>query len=373
MMLKHRVLYMKEQGLDNRILCNDGPYVRKMREAGIGVGTVSVPRGFNLFKVLISLIETTVYLKREKIDLVHTHFSIPGFVGRVAARLAGVPVVVHTIHGFPFHANSSRLEKAIYILLERSVGGLADVVLSQNRRNLEEAVEYGIVARDRLRHIGNGIQLDRFTPAPRLTPPGGVFTITCVARLEMVKNHDMLFEAAHLLMQEGRRFRIVLVGDGDLRERHERTCKRLGLAERVQFLGYREDVPELLAHTDIATLVSLKEGIPRAIMEAMAMALPFVATRIGGNVDAVRDGETGFLVEPGDVAGLAARLAQLMDDDVLRARMGAQAREVAVREFDEDAISEALSQVYRGLLYRKGIVHPVTVPQAVAPSHTVSS
>jgi glycosyltransferase involved in cell wall biosynthesis len=159
-----------------------------------------------------------------------------------------------------------------------------------------------------------------------------------------------------------------LVGEGELMERHQELCRRLGIADIVEFLGYRDDVPALLAQSDVAVLTSLKEGIPRAMMEAMAMAVPAVGTRIPGTVDAIRHGETGFTVETDDCRGLTVRLAQLMDDPALRAlraRLGARAREVAIQEFDEEKIIESLGQVYRGLLQRKGIDGAVPIPQVV--------
>jgi glycosyltransferase involved in cell wall biosynthesis len=191
------------------------------------------------------------------------------------------------------------------------------------------------------------------------------FTIICVARHEKVKNHPMLFDAVARLRQQGRRLRVWLVGEGELRERNERMCAKLGIADVVEFLGYRDDVPALLAQSDVAVLTSLKEGIPRAMMEAMAMAVPTVGTRIPGTVDAIRHGETGFTVETEDSRGLTVRLAQLMDDPALGARLGARGREVALEEFDEDAIIETLGQVYRSLLHRKGIVGPIGFPQVV--------
>jgi glycosyltransferase involved in cell wall biosynthesis len=364
-MLKNRVLAMRAQGIDNRILCIDGPYVRVLEEAGIPVQTVHVPRGFDLINVVRSFVEIFTYLKREKIDLIHTHFSVPGFVGRLAARLAGVPVMVHTIHGLPYHAKSPWAQRTFYILLERLVGGLADVVLSQNRGDIDDAVRYAIIPRDRLRYIGNGIRLDRFRPVRRDTPPHGLFTITCTARMELVKNHPMLFEALRILKERGHRFRVQLVGEGELMSEHQALCQRLGIADRVEFLGYRDDVPEILAQTDISVLTSIKEGVPRAMMESMAMALPTVATRIAGNVDVVRDGETGFLVDVDDCVGLADRLERLMADPALRARMGARGREVVLQEFDEDRIIESLGHVYRTLLLKKGIAAPASVPQTV--------
>ena len=362
--LKYRMLAMREQGIDNRVLCVDGPYVPVLEKAGIPVGVVPMPRGFDFIQCVRSFIAVHRYLRRERIDLVHTHFSVPGFIGRLAALLAGVPVIVHTIHGYPYHARSSRLQRWFYILLERSVGGIAHIVLSQNHGDMEDAIRYAIVPRDRLRFIGNGIRLERFRP-PRRRPVAEPVTLVCVARMEMVKNHRMIFTALRRLADRGVACRLQLVGGGELRAEYEALCTELGIRDRVEFLGYRDDIPQLLASADVAVLTSIKEGVPRAILEAMAMELPVVATRIPGNVDAVRDGETGYLVDVDDVEALTERLERLIADPALRVRLGARGREVAVREFDEQRISEALAHIYRSLLLQKGIAPARPAPQAV--------
>lgn len=363
--LKHRMLAMRERGFDNRVLCVNGPYVKVLEDAGIPVGVVDMPRGFDLVQVARCFLQTYRYFRREKIDLVHTHFSVPGFIGRIAARLAGVPVIVHTIHGYPYHARSSRAQRVFYVLLERAVGRIADIVLSQNRGDMEDAIRYSIVPRDRLRFIGNGICLDRFRPARR-RPSSATATIVCVARMEMVKNHPMMFEALKLLQSRGADFRLQLVGGGELRDEYQSLCARLGIGDRVEFLGYRDDIPEILAAADVSILTSIKEGVPRAILESMATGLPVVATHIPGNVDAVRDGETGYLVAVDDVEALADRLAKLIADPALRARLGTRGREVVLHEFDESRIIDALNHVYRSLLLKKGIVNPRSAARTVS-------
>jgi glycosyltransferase involved in cell wall biosynthesis len=355
---------MREMGFDNRVLCVDGPYVQVLKKAGIPVGIVPMPRGFDLVQVARCFLDVYRYFRREKIDVVHTHFSVPGFIGRVAAWLAGVPVIVHTIHGYPYHAKSSKAERWFYILLERAVGRIAHLVLSQNRGDMVDAIRHSIVPRERLRFIGNGICLERFRP-PRRRPVPEVATVVCVARMEMVKNHRMLFEAIRLLQERDVPCRLRLVGGGELRSEYQTLCARLGIQDRVEFLGYRDDIPEILAGADISVLTSIKEGVPRAILEAMAMSLPVVATRISGNVDAVREGETGYLVEVDDAQALAARLARLIADPALRSRLGERGREVVLREFDEQRIIDALAHVYKSLLLKQGVVTAPAVARAV--------
>ena len=364
-LLRERVLSLRAKGVDNHIVCIDGPYVRSLREAGIPVFTYHLPRGVDPFRLAWSLFELVAYFRRVKPDLVHTHCSVPGIVGRLAARLAGVPVVMHTVPGFACHDGSRGPGVAAAIAVERFVGRHTDVMLSQNHEDIERAIRHRIVPERRLEWVGNGIALENFLAAPPREQAARPVVITCVARMEPVKNHALLLEAAAKLQASGRRFELWLVGGGEGRARCERLVADLGLSDVVRFLGYRDDIPVLLARSDIGVLTSLKEGIPRAAVEAMASGLPMVATRVTGTREVVRDGDTGFLVDVDDADGLAKSLARLVDDPALRARMGARGREVARAEFDEALIVRRLEHVYRASLERRGIGVPAALATEV--------
>jgi O-antigen/teichoic acid export membrane protein/glycosyltransferase involved in cell wall biosynthesis len=349
-LLKERVLALRASGIDNRIVCIDGPRIAALRAQGIPVHTVHLPRNLDPFRLIASLVELTTYLRRSRVDVVHTHCSIPGVVGRLAAWLAGVPVIVHTVHGFHFHERTSWFTRLPYLTAEWLCGLVTDTLLTQNRGDLEQAEHFGIGPQGRRFHIGNGVDLTRFRPEERRASADGRVTLTCVARLEPVKNHGMLFAAAAILARSGTRFRLQLVGDGKLRAEYQRECERLGIDGLVDFLGYRHDMPDILAGTDIAVLTSVKEGLPRAALEAMAMGIPVVATRVPGTREVVRHQETGLAVELGDAAGLADALALLIGDPGLRARMGRQGHKVATEEFDERPIVDTLRLLYESRL-----------------------
>jgi len=366
-LLKNRVLSIRARGVDNRILCIDGPYVSGLREKGIPVETAGMPRGVNPLRMLLATFEMAAYLRRERIDLVHTHCSMPGILGRLAARLAGVPVIVHTIHGLHVHDRWNPVMRNLYTLAEKLCGMFTDMLLSQNRTDLDLARRLAFVPPERLRFIGNGIDIERFHPMPRVKSTDGALTVICTARFEPVKNHPQLFEAMKQLVERGIDARLWLVGDGELRAQYQALCATLGIADRVDFLGYRDDVPALLAQADVSVLTSVKEGIPRALLEAMAMELPVIGTRVVGTEETVRDGETGYLIEYGDVPALTERLARLAADPALRARLGKRGREVVLAEFDEQQIVESLATVYRQLLRNKGVAAQAVRPHAVKP------
>lgn len=365
-LLRERVLALRARGIDNHIICMPGPYVQPLREAGIPVGVAHFPRGYNLLKLLWSLFETAAYLRRVKADLVHTHCSVPGVIGRLAAKLAGVPVIMHTVHGFHFHDGGRGASHALAIAVERFVGRFTTIMLSQNRADIEQAVRYRIVPRERLLYIGNGIDVERFPVAPTRLDERRTAVITCVARFEPVKNHGMLFEAARVLKEHGTAFELWLVGGGSGRSAWEARCAEWGLTSHVRFLGYRDDIPALLAASDIGALTSLKEGIPRAALESMVVGLPVVATRVNGTREVVRDGETGFLVDVGDVAGLANALERLVLNPELRHRMGERGRRVVMAEYDEADIVNNLERIYREVLSHRGLFAHASMSQEVS-------
>ena len=354
-LLRERALMMRAGRIDNRIVCMDGPHVAPLRALGIPVHTVPMPRGPEPWMLISAIREIARYLRSARPDIVHTHCAVPGFVGRLAAGLAGVPVIIHTAHGFPFHEGMPWHERLPLVTAERLCGLFTDTLLTQNRGDLEQSERLGIGPRGRRHYIGNGIDVTQFCPRPGRAQRREVPTLTCVARLEPVKNHRMLFAAAAILNRRGTRFRLRLVGVGPLREKYEDLCRRLGIQAQVEFLGYRNDMPELLAETDIAVLTSVKEGLPRAAIEAMAMGLPVVATRAPGTREVVRHGETGLTVEIGDEPGLADALGLLLQDSELRARLGAHGRRVVLEEFDERPVVNKLRELYRSRLLARSV------------------
>ena len=363
-LLRERVLALRAKGIDNRIVCIDGPGVERLRLAGIPVETVPLPRGLDPVKLVRATLAMARWFRRVRPDVVHTHCTVPGVAGRIAARLAGVPVIMHTVHGFYFHDASPALERMVGVAAERLVGRFTDLMLSQNHADIEQAVRHHIIPRDRLRHVGNGITLENFPfAAPRAG--AGVPVIACVARFEPVKNHIQLLGAARELVRLGVAFELQLAGGGEGQAECETLCRDWGLSAHVRFLGYRADIADVLAGADIAVLTSRKEGIPRAALEAMAVGRPVVATRVTGTREVVRDGDTGLLVEIDDVPALAAALSRLLSRPDERARMGARGREVVESEFDEAEIVRRIERAYRDGLGLRGIPVPAALAREV--------
>jgi glycosyltransferase involved in cell wall biosynthesis len=354
-LLRDRVVAMRARGIDNHILCGDERHAPALRAAGIPVHTLRLPRAPNPLRFMIALIGIARYLRRHRVHLVHTHGSIPGVVGRLAAWCAGVPLIVHTDYGLHRLEHLPWPRRLLHIAIERACGLLTDTLMSPNPGDLAQAERYGIGPRDRRHRMGSGIDADRFHPSRRNPRPGAMVTVTCVASLEPAQDHSVLFEAIRILRSRGEHFRVWWVGDGRLRARHERVCRRLGLEDSVDFLDDRDGVPAILAQTDIAVLTPVEEGLPRAVLEAMAMEIPVVATRASGVREAVRHGDTGLTVGPLDPEGLAAALALLMSDPALRAGMGRRGRAVAIQEYDERRVVAWLHRLYRARLHARAI------------------
>jgi glycosyltransferase involved in cell wall biosynthesis len=275
-------------------------------------------------------------LRRWRADVLHTHNTKALFYGGPAARLAGVPAVVHTRHGQRFQA--SRLNTAVFRTLTR----LADRVVCVSHDGAALSVAEG-VAPIKVRTVWNGIDSGRFAYAgPR---PGGPAVM--VGRLSAEKDVATLIQAAALARQGFPGFRLRLAGEGKCMPELRRAAAGLGLDGSVDFLGEVYDVPGLLAESSLLVLPSLTEGISLTLLEAMARGLPVVATRVGGNPEVVADGETGFLVPAREPGRLAECMVRLLRDPVLSRAMGLRARQRVERDFEASRMVARYEALYR--------------------------
>ncbi len=344
-LLDHRVAQVNASGrFQNDIYCSSGPYVEYLRRRGHTVHVVDTPRNLNPLGMAGAIWHTYRLLRRQRYDLVHTHTSTVGFIGRAAAVLARVPVIIHQVHGFHHTGQMSEWKRKIFVAAERFLGRFTHELLFQAREELNDCVQRRIAPAEKLLAIGNGVQLDTFDPQaePQSDPP----LVVCVGRFEAVKNHHMLLEVARILKDRGVAFRVQLVGDGDLRQEYENWVLESDLTDRVEFLGYRDDVPALIGNASLCVLVSIKEGVPRALIEAAAGGRPAVATNVPSSYEAIVDGETGFLVPLNDTAAFADRMETLLTDQQLRQRMGQRALQQAREQFDERVITDRIMAVY---------------------------
>ena len=311
-----------------------------------------------------ALLGLTLFLKRNPYHIVHTHNSKCGFLGRLAAKLAGIPVVVHTVHGFAFHDQEPRWRQILFRNLERMGSHWCDKMIFISQPLIDWALSEKITDREKIEKIYSGIQLNQFRPVTtdvkiknrekwKLKKEDLIIGI--ISKLWEGKGHMTLIEAFKALKQRLHSVKLVIVGEGDLYEELQRSVDKNELSDSVLFTGFQMDVSEILSTFDVAVLPSFFEGMGRVLLEAMAMEKPVVASRVGGIPDLVKHQLNGLLVEPGDVVGLTNALEQILIDSVLSRKMGKEGRKRIQEQFSADIMVQSIDKVYRELLTRKGV------------------
>lgn len=324
-------------------------------------------RGWSLAADIRAFVELYRILRRERFDVVHTHNPKPGVLGRIAARLAGVPVVINTQHGLYATPEDRRARKAGVLAVEWLAARFSDAELFQSEEDLAWAARLRIARPPKGVLLGNGIDLDRFDPAAvppervaqlraELGIPAGATVVGAVGRLVVEKGYRELFAAAAKVRAAHPTVVFLVVGGADPEKWDSIPSKEMALAQdHVVFAGHRDDVRDLLAVMDVYVLASWREGLPRSAIEAAAMAKPLVLTDIRGCREVVRDGIEGFLVPPRNPARLAGAIARLAADTGLQARLGRAARARAIERFDERKVEEIIVTEYERALSDKGI------------------
>ena len=339
----------------NDIYCGSGEYVDRLRKKGHTVYVVDTPRGLSPLALISSTWKTFQLFRKHKFHIIHLHGSVIGVIGRVAAFLARTPVVVYQVHGFHHHNATGFLKKWIFIQIEKCMSLLTDIILFQNHADMDNCLRAKIAPKKKLVLIGNGVQISDFEIKVDFCNEKKV--ILCVARFEPIKNHLMLLRAAHILKEREVPFLLQLVGDGDLMGHYKNWVSEHDIVDVVQFLGYRDDVPTLTTQADLCVLPSIKEGLPRAIIEAAAAGKPMVATDVVGNCESIVDGKTGFLVPLNDANIMADKIEQLIDDQKLSLQMGRQAKRYAEENFNERVVTNRIIEVYdKAIQGHKGMI-----------------
>jgi sugar transferase (PEP-CTERM/EpsH1 system associated) len=330
------------QTFDTRVLClqDSGPLRPRIEALGMSVDSLGL-RELGKGRTLFRLVR---WLRQARPHVLHTHNPTPHLFGALAARAAGVPVVVHTKHGRNY-PDSPRA-----VVWNRLASWLSDRVVAVSADAAEVARQVEHVPGRKVQVIRNGVDLAEFA-APAGPVPRAAKRAVHVARLnDLVKDQTTLLRAARLVADRDPAFRLTIVGDGPDGPRLTALADELGLRQHVQFLGFRSDVRSLLGSADLFVLSSLTEGISLTLLEAMAAGLPVVATEVGGNREVVVPGETGLLVPAGSPAALAeAMLTVLQDPDQAR-RMGGAGRRRVEERFGLPSMIRGYEQLYLSLL-----------------------
>ncbi|MCO5186992.1 MAG: glycosyltransferase family 4 protein [Anaerolineae bacterium] len=359
--LMHRPNYANRYHVE--VVCGpqtgpEGSLIDETRGRGVPLTIMpDLVREISPVKDLAAVRKLTAMMHKGHYDIVHTHSSKAGVIGRIAARRAGVPIIVHTVHGWSFHERMSPLKRQVYVLLERLGARYSDAVIVVSPRDITKGLAQGIGRNEQYVVIRSGIELERFghpqvsRQAMRLQLgiPADVPVIGSVTRLSPQKAPLDMVEAFGRIHATHPDTWFLIVGDGSLRPEVEHHLARLGIAGQTVLTGLRRDVPELMAAMDLFVLSSLWEGLPRVLPQAMATGLPIVCTAADGSAEAVSDGINGFLSPPARPDLLAARLDQLLQDAQLRSRFGCAGLERAP-EFGAARMVAAIDTLYCELL-----------------------
>ena len=304
-------------------------------------------------KALFSMLRL---FRREKPQIVHTHSSKAGILGRWAARLAGVPFIFHTAHGFGFHDFQRPLVKRVYVWLERITSKITTKLVVVSYANAEKGERNGVFQRGDWILCRDAISVTEFMqPGPRRQKlsewdiPNNKLVVGMIACLKPQKSPIDFVDIAARVLKENPQAHFVLAGDGELRPQVESRIEEHDIGKHFTLLGWQTDMPEVYRNLDIVVLTSLWEGLPCVFSEAMAGDLPIVATNVDGAREAIVDGENGFLHEPHDVEGMAKSVLKLLQDPRLRQTMGNRGKS-RVMEFDISTSVANLESAYRECL-----------------------
>ncbi|MEA3346054.1 MAG: glycosyltransferase [Chloroflexota bacterium] len=320
-------------------------------------------RNINPKDALIALFKLYRLLRRERPQVVHTHTTTAGLLGRLAAKLVGVPVILHTFHGHVLRGYFSPTVSKALTWIERFLALLSDKIVTVSEGQRRELAELGVAPLGKIIVVHLGFELEDILTCEshrgELRHELGISNddrlIGIVARLTSIKNHRLFLQMAKLVAEAMPQTRFLVVGDGELREELEAYARDLGLDERVIFTGWWRDLPRLYADLDVMTLTSINEGTPTSLIEAMAARVPVVATEVGGVPDIVADGKTGYLVRPGDAQGMAEAVIELLRNPKRAQEMGQKGQEAAYPKFAAQTLIANVKELYIELLRQKGL------------------
>lgn len=346
---------------DAFIVAGPGGILEARAEPGRLIEVRSLAREINPFKDFAAFFELKALLRGMAPLVAHTHSSKAGILGRLAAAAAGVPVLVHTFHGFGFHPRQHFLKRSLFVLLEKFCARFTDALVFVSRSNMETARAAGIGSAEKYRLIRSGVRLagypaaaDRAAKRAELGLSAGDTVVLSIGNAKPQKNPRHFLEAAARLSALHPSARFVFAGGGEELEALRAAARDRGLEKTCLFTGWREDSAELLAVSDVFVLTSLWEGLPRSLVEAFKTGLPAVCYRTDGVTDILRDGVNGFSAEPGDLDAFCAALSGLLGDAGLRARLAAGAAATDLREFEIDYMVRQQEDLYAELLAKKG-------------------
>ncbi len=301
-------------------------------------------REINPVKDIKALFEIYKILKNQKPDIVHTHSSKAGILGRFAAKLAGIKNIIHTIHGFSFNDTQNFFKKNIYIFLERFCSYFTKILIPVSTENITKGLQNKIGTKEKYRYIRLGIDIDNFKNHHDFTPNlrqelnlnDNEFLVTTIGPFKPQKNLPDFIRTAKNILEKNKNFKFVIVGDGVLRTELEKMITEFKIADSVFLLGWRRDISGILNSSGVFVMTSLWEGLPISTIEALASGTVPVVNDVDGQREIIKDGFNGFLIKPYDIKSTEEKILLLADNEVLRKKMSQNAKNSIDETFSLD-------------------------------------
>ncbi len=338
---------------------SEGSLIEEALHKGIKLSILpELVRELNPIKDIIAFIKLFFILRTKGYPIIHTHSSKAGILGRFAAKLAGTPIIIHTIHGWSFHDYMPFWRRQLFITLEKIAASFTHRMIVVTQKDIEKGLRKGIGKPHQYILIRSAIPLDEFlhksTDKTELRLefgiPPKVPVVGTVGRLSPQKNPLEWLEIAAKIAASKPNCYFLLVGDGPLRGEVENHIKKLNLQNRVILTGLRRDVPRLLSLMDVFLLTSLWEGLPRVLPQAMCVEVPIVAYASDGVAEIIKHDQTGLICAPGEINVAASYCLQILDSPDLRNKLIAQAKKLATEQFDLRSMIRQLEELYLGLV-----------------------
>lgn len=299
------------------------------------------------------------FFRENKFDVVHTHSSKAGIIGRLAARAAGIPVVVHTVHGQAFHPYQSKLKNRLFIFLEWFAAKYCDKIYAVAQAMIDQCVAAKVAPKEKYMVVYSGMDTAAFAAARRdgdmrkkLGIPEDAFTVVTVARLFAQKGYEYVIPAAKKVLAVRPDVHFLFVGDGPMYDELTSELEKSGIRDNFHFAGLVPpgEVASYIAQADLLWHLSLHEGLPRAVVQALAVGIPAIGFALDGTPEVIIDGETGYLTDAEDVEKVAERSLILAGDADLRKKMGSAGKEKVLEQFDWHRMGDILEKEFLALL-----------------------
>lgn len=302
------------------------------------------------------------FFKERSFDVVHTHSSKAGIIGRLAARSAGVPVVVHTVHGQAFHAREKAWKNSLYIFLERFAAKYCDRIYAVAQAMIDQCVDAKVAPPEKYQVVYSGMDTARFSSCCRsnelrakLGIPENAMVIATVARLFPLKGYEYVIPAAKKVLEKYPDTHFLFIGDGPMYDELHEVLKKDNIEKNFHFAGLvaPDKVCDYLAQADLLWHLSLREGLPRAVVQALAVGIPAIGFALDGTPEVVINGETGFVTAPEDIDDVAEKTMLILNDPQAAARMGKNGQQKVVAQFDWHRMADILEAEYIRLAKEK--------------------